>query len=125
MGILFIGMLLWFILAINAIPTKADIPISSFKSVWDIRQYVKNSGVPELRRTENDFDCEDFAFALCQQAVTDNVPMGMLLVLRYDDGRLTDFHTKNFTWIGNHIYEVEPRNGNVWMLRGYEAKWDK
>ena len=120
------GLLLLAVSAL-AIPAAAS-PVSwrdydtGFKSINEVRQYVKGTGIPKLRLGAN--KCEDYSLALFQQGGTDNKTIGLMMIVRYDDGRLSSMHMKNFTVIYPYLYEVEPQNGNVWMMQGYEARLD-
>ena len=128
LAIILSGLLLLVVSAL-AIPAAAT-PISwrdydtGFKSINEVRQYVKETGIPKMRYVAKDWDCEDYALALAQQGNTDNKTIGLMVIVRYDDGRLSSLHMKNFTVIYPYLYEVEPQNGNVWMMQGYEARLD-
>ncbi len=129
LGILLIGAILLFALALPAVSATPWSEFDSgFSSISEIRQYVKGTGIPYTyggkRYVKDIYDCEDFTLDLYNQALTDNKTVGMLLILRYNNGKLTNVHLKNFTIIPPYIYEIEPQTGNVWMLRGFDAKLD-
>ena len=132
-GILLIGA---FIVAIgNFQPTIVEVRNSSdnvtenitivdWETTREVREYVKSTGIPDLKYQERTYDCDDFAYQLYEQALSDNRTIGLYVEMKYKDRKLTTFHMKNFVVIGNKIYEVEPQTGNVNPLGGWDARID-
>ena len=94
-----------------------------WKSVTEIRKYVKATGIPGMLYVPDKYDCENFAIALTEQARLDGRVIGLYLKLIYKDGEITA-HMKNFAIVGNYVYQIEPQNGNVGPLDGWNVKLD-
>ena len=104
--------------------TADDRIVKEWESIKEVRDYVKATGIPALEYKETTFDCDDFAYALYEQALEDNRQIGLFTVMKYIDRKLTQYHFMNFVAIGNNIYQVEPQNGNVNPLGGWNATID-
>lgn len=101
-----------------------NITIQDWVSVKEVREYVKSTGIPDRPYQETTNDCDDFAYQLYEQALSDNRTIGLFVVMKYTDRKLTLFHMKNFVVIGNKIYQVEPQTGNTNPLGGWDARID-
>ena len=98
--------------------------VTEWDSVSDIRAYVKSTGIPDRKYIPTDYDCDDFARDLSEQARIDGKEIGLYVKLVYRDNRVTQFHMMNFAIKGNYIYQIEPQSGNVWLMDGITAKVD-
>jgi len=96
--------------------------ITAFKSVDEIRQYVRYTGIQCIRYSK-DFDCDDFARLLVKQAKEDGREIGLLIIYENKWGK-PRVHMKCFAVAGNYVYQIEPQNGNVQPLGGWEVRVD-
>lgn len=71
-----------------------------FDSLWEVQLWLWNDPTSENQYIPTYYDCDDFAMDLTLAAIRDGRWIGLFA---------TNEHLKNFTKIGNSIYEIEPQ----------------
>jgi len=75
-----------------------------FRSVWELERWLShdptsgNEFIPEF------YDCDDFAMDLTLAAIRDGRWIGLFA---------SDGHIKNFTLVGDSVYQIEPQTDEV------------
>jgi hypothetical protein len=100
----------WWVSPIE-VETK-DIVTSNFTSKNKVTEYVRSTGIPLKRYTEPDWDCDDFARALAEQARIDGQEIGLALEIKYNSDK-TRVHMTNYAIINNRICKVSAQTGLV------------
>ena len=98
--------------------------VTEWRGEWEIREWVKSTGIPDKRYIRGVYDCNNFAIDLWKAALAEGKPVGLFTQIRYRDGKISDIHMMNFTFKGNYAYQIEPQTGNVGPLAGYNVTLD-
>ena len=102
----------------NYTQNRTDNTTIPWKNVQEIREWVKETGVPYLPYVDDILDCDDKAYLLLDIAIWDNREMWIYIKKVYRDGKMTNFHMMNATRIGNRIYQIDAEYGRVSPLDG-------
>ena len=78
-----------------------------FGSISELKQWLSNDQTSENEYIPDIYDCDDFTMDLTLAAIRDGRWIGLFAT---DNG---EAHLKNFTKIGNNIYEIEPQTDEV------------
>ena len=99
--------------------------ITDFRSGSEIRQWLKDTEITKRRYVRDTYDCDDFAIDTWKMGLAEGRPIGLLVIMRDEDNKMTYFHMANFAMRGNYLYQVEPIHGNVFEgIGGYKATLD-
>jgi len=117
--------------------STANVTIEGFKSRIEVKDYVISTGLTGIRLKQmlgtlsgdetiyEDWDCDDYAIALAEQARHDGRKIGLALTMEKYSSKLVKVHMTNYAVIGNRIEEVSPQTGAVKELwYGYRVKVD-
>jgi len=102
----------------------------------DVKEYVMSTGLPSIRlqqqwgllsdnETGYNWDCDDYAKALAEQARIDGVDIGLALTFKERYNGEIKVHMTNFAIIKNRIVEVSAQTGSIkeyWF--GHRVKVD-
>ena len=117
--------------------STANVTLEGFKSRAEVKDYVISTGLTRIRLKQmlgtlsgdeaiyEDWDCDDYAIALAEQARHDGRKIGLALTMEMDNRKLAKVHMTNYAIIGNRIEDVSPQTGAVKELwYGYRVKVD-
>jgi len=91
-----------------------------WKSLREIKDYVRSTGIPDRDYIKGVYDCENFSLDLVIQANRDNRPIWILGIYKYKADGTIAHHWKCLTIKGLDIYEIEPQTANMWVLQGFD-----
>jgi len=97
--------------------------IEAFVSRYQVKKYIISTGLAAIRlkqtsgalsenETGYDWDCDDYAIALAEQARKDGKPIGLFL-MGLKSGRTYKVHMTNYVIIGNRIEVVSAQTGSM------------
>lgn len=96
-----------------------------FRSQTEVREYVKTTSVYHHPYIPDEYDCDDYMINLWKESLRDGRPIGMLLVMQYDEnGDIKRYHASNFVIVGNRLYQVEGKFAVVKPIDGWESRLD-
>ena len=97
--------------------------LEEFEAVEAIRDYVLSTGIPTEKHPG--WKCNDYHIALAERARTDNVTIGLAIIIKYKGGDPYFAHFTNYAIANGRVYRVEPQTGVVSNWDGWRIIVDK